>query len=54
MKKPYEKPTLTAQGALDEVTAQPISWMEPPKHTPPGGGGGGGGHDDDKSDDDNN
>lgn len=53
MKKPYEKPTLTAQGALDEVTAQPISWMEPPKHTPPGGGGGGG-HNDDKSDDKDN
>ena len=51
MKKPYEKPTLTAQGALSEVTAQHISWMEPPKHTPPGGGGGGDG---DKSDDKDN
>lgn len=53
MKKPYEKPTLTAQGALSEVTAQHISWMEPPKHTPPGGGSGGG-HNDDKSDDKDN
>ena len=46
MKKSYEKPTLTAQGVLSEVTAQHISWMESPDHTPPSGG-----HDDGKSDD---